>query len=143
MTHASVHNLEASFAEETLIRQAQGRQVRALARFAAVGGSRRSVTEEVATALVSRLPRTLAAVDCGDIDLFKASKITRATRVVSDKVAAQVDAYMSSRLVDRDPGLIRDSANYAVHKYDPEGYRARANKKRALRTSPCSMTTRP
>jgi hypothetical protein len=156
MTHAPVHNLEAarlleaSFVEETLIRQAQGRQVRALARFAEVGGTRRSVTEEVAlyfsvsrtkadsmlevaTALVSRLPRTLAAVDAGDIDLFKAAKITRATRVVSDGVAAQVDAYLASRLVDRDPGSIRNSANYAVHKYDPEGHRARAKKKRALR----------
>ncbi len=142
--------LEASFAEELVLRRAQGRQVRALAQFAGIGGSRRSVTEEVALrfsvsrnqafllleiscALVSRLPKTLAALDCGDIDLFKASKVTQLTREVSDEVAGLVDEHMSSRLADRDPGAIRSSVDWAVKKYDPDGYRDRAKKKRALR----------
>ncbi|MEU3623849.1 HNH endonuclease, partial [Amycolatopsis coloradensis] len=71
--------LDAAFDEEVSLRRAQGRQVRALAEFAAIGGSRRSVTEEVALcfsvsrnqaallletscALVARLPNTLAAL---------------------------------------------------------------------------------
>lgn len=149
-SHEAARFLEASFAEEKVARRAQGRQVRALARFAGMGGSRRSVTEEialyfsvsrnkahdmleVAVALVSRLPRTLAAVDRGDIDLFKASKVTRLIEEVADEAAARVDEYMSSRLADRDPAAIRRAASYAVQKYDPDGYRARVEKKRALR----------
>ncbi len=64
---------------------------------------------EISCALVSRLPNTLAALECGDIDLFKASKVTRLTREVSDEVAAQVDAWMAGRLANRDPEAIRRS----------------------------------
>ncbi|MEV6906628.1 DUF222 domain-containing protein [Amycolatopsis sp. NPDC051071] len=88
---------------------------------------------EISRELVSRLPNTLAALDCGDIDLFKASKVTLLTREVSDEVAALVDAFMTTRLAGRNPGAIRGSANYAIQKYDPAGYRERAAKKRALR----------
>ncbi|MFD5092890.1 DUF222 domain-containing protein [Amycolatopsis thailandensis] len=156
MTQTLVHNLktarflDAAFAEEVSLRGTQGRQVRALADFAAVGGSQRSATEEVALrfsvsrnrafllleiscALVSRLPNTLAALDKGEIDLFKASKVTQLTRDVSDEVAAQVDEFMAKRLAERDPAAIRGSVNYAVQKFDPDGYRERAAKKRALR----------
>nr|WP_082857631.1 HNH endonuclease signature motif containing protein [Amycolatopsis regifaucium] len=156
MTQTLVYNpkaarfLDAAFDEEVLLRQAQGRQVRALAEFAAVGGSRRSVTEEVALcfsvsrnqafllvetscALVARLPNTLAALEKGDIDLYKASKVTQLTREVSDEVAAQVDEWLVKRLADRDPTAIRGSVSHAVQKFDPEGYRERAAKKRALR----------
>ncbi|WP_235783397.1 HNH endonuclease signature motif containing protein [Amycolatopsis orientalis] len=124
--------------------------MRSIAGFAAVGGSRRSVTEEVALAfsvtrnqahllvetscaLVARLPNTLAALEKGDIDLFKASKVSQLTRDVSDEVAAQVDAFMTKRLAERDPGAIRKSVEYAVQKFDPTGYEERAAKKRALR----------
>ncbi len=133
-----------------MLRRAQGRQVRAIAGFAAVGGSRRSVTEEVALAfsvsrnqahllvetscaLVGRLPNTLAALERGDIDLYKASKVSQLTREVSDEIAAQVDAWMAGRLADRDPGAIRKSVDHAVQKFDPDGHRERAANKRALR----------
>ncbi|MBB5857709.1 hypothetical protein HDA45_007796 [Amycolatopsis umgeniensis] len=142
--------LDTAYDEEVSLRRTQGRQVRALAGFAAVGGSRRSVTEEVALrfsvsrnqaalllevscALVSRLPNTLAALDKGDIDLFKASKVSQLTREVSDEVAAQVDAFMAKRLAARDPAAIRGSVSYAVEKYDPDGFRERAEKKRERR----------
>ncbi len=156
MTTTLVYNpkaarfLDTAFDEEISLRQTQGRQVRALADFAAAGGSRRSVTEEVALrfsvtrnhatllvetsrALVARLPNTLAALDRGDIDLYKASKVMQLTREVSDEVAAQVDAWLAKRLADRDPGAIRSSVNYAVQKFDYDGYHERAAKKRALR----------
>ncbi|MFD0816709.1 DUF222 domain-containing protein, partial [Amycolatopsis umgeniensis] len=124
--------------------------MRALARFAEAGGSRRSVTEEVALrfsvsrnqasllleiscALVSRLPNTLAALEDGDIDLYKASKVSQLTREVSDEVAAQVDAFMAGRLAKRDAGAIRKSVNGAVQKFDRAGYKERAEKKRARR----------
>nr|WP_083920523.1 HNH endonuclease signature motif containing protein [Amycolatopsis decaplanina] len=142
--------LDAAYDEEVSLRRAQGRQVRSIAGFAAVGGSRRSVTEEVALAfsvsrnqayllvetscaLVGRLPNTLAALEKGDIDLFKASKVSQLTREVSDEVAAQVDAFMAKRLADRDPGAIRKSVDHAVQKFDRAGYEERAAKKRALR----------
>ncbi|RSN28678.1 HNH endonuclease [Amycolatopsis sp. WAC 01416] len=142
--------LDTAFDEELSLRRTQGRQVRALADFAARGGSRRSVTEEVALrfsvtrnhafllvetscALVARLPNTLAALERGDIDLYKASKVMQLTREVSDEVAAQVDAWLAKRLADRDPVSIRRSVRYAVQKFDPGGYQERATKKRALR----------
>ncbi|RSM55133.1 HNH endonuclease [Amycolatopsis sp. WAC 01376] len=156
MTTTLPHNpkaarfLDAAFDEEVSLRRTQGRQVRALADFAVRGGSRRSVTEEVALrfsvtrnhafllvetscALVARLPNTLAALERGDIDLYKASKVMQLTREVSDEVAAQVDAWLTNRLADRDPGAIRGSVSHAVQKFDPDGYRERAAKKRALR----------
>lgn len=156
MTQTLVHSrkaarlLDRAYDEEVVLRRAQGRQVRSIAGFAAVGGSRRSVTEEVALAfsvtrnqahllvetscaLVARLPNTLAALEKGDIDLFKASKVSQLTRDVSDEVAAQVDAFMTKRLAERDPGAIRKSVEYAVQKFDPTGYEERAAKKRALR----------
>ncbi len=124
--------------------------MRALAEFAAVGGSRRSVTEEVALrfsvsrnqafllvetscALVARLPNTLAALEKGDIDLYKASKVSQLTREVTDEVAGQVDAWMAQRLAGRVPSAIRRSVSLAVQKFDPDGYRERAAKKRAVR----------
>ncbi|OXM58127.1 HNH endonuclease [Amycolatopsis thailandensis] len=142
--------LDAAHDEEILLRQAQGRQVRSIAEFAAVGGSRRSVTEEVALcfsvsrnqafllvetscALVARLPNTLAALEKGDIDLYKASKVSQLTREVSDEVAAQVDAFMAKRLADRDVRAIGRSVSGAVQKFDREGYKERAKKKRARR----------
>ncbi|UMP00277.1 HNH endonuclease signature motif containing protein [Amycolatopsis sp. EV170708-02-1] len=142
--------LDAAYDEEVVLRRAQGRQVHAIAGFAAVGGSRRSVTEEVALAfsvsrnqayllvetscaLVARLPNTLAALEKGDIDLYKASKVSQLTREVSDEVAALVDAFMTKRLADRDPTAIRKSVDHAVQKFDPDGYRERAEQKRALR----------
>ncbi len=95
--------------------------MRFIAEFAAAGGSRRSVTEEVALcfsvsrnqasllvetscSLVARLPNTLAALEKGDIDLYKASKVTQLTREVSDEIAAQVDAFMANRLAGVTPG---------------------------------------
>ncbi|MGY6658981.1 DUF222 domain-containing protein, partial [Amycolatopsis sp. TRM77291] len=88
---------------------------------------------ETSCALVARLPNTLAALENGDIDLFKASKVSQLTREVPDEVAAQVDAWMATRLAGRDPAAIRKSVDHAVQKFDPDGYRERAEKKRALR----------
>ncbi|MER6669276.1 DUF222 domain-containing protein, partial [Amycolatopsis japonica] len=88
---------------------------------------------ETSCALVRRLPNTLAALEKGDIDLFKASKVSQLTREVSDEVAAQVDAWMADRLAGRDPTAIRKSVDHAVQKFDPDGYRERAENKRALR----------
>ncbi len=86
---------------------------------------------ETSCALVARLPNTLAALERGDIDLYKASKVTRLTREVPDEVAALVDAWMVGRLAGRDPSAIRGSVDYAVQKFDPAGYRDRAVRKRA------------
>ncbi|MFJ4102028.1 HNH endonuclease signature motif containing protein [Amycolatopsis japonica] len=88
---------------------------------------------ETSCALVRRLPNTLAALENGDIDLYKASKVSQLTRDVSDEVAAEVDAWMADRLAGRDPTAIRKSVDHAVQKFDPDGYRERAAAKRALR----------
>ncbi len=88
---------------------------------------------ETSCSLVARLPNTLAALEKGDIDLYKASKVSQLTREVSDEIAAQVDAFMADRLAGRDSGAIRKSVNGAVQKFDRAGYRERAERKRARR----------
>ncbi|WP_414938564.1 DUF222 domain-containing protein [Amycolatopsis sp. cmx-11-51] len=88
---------------------------------------------ETSCALVARLPNTLAALEKGDIDLYKASKVSQLTREVSDQVAEQVDAWLAQRLAGRVPSAIRRSVSRAVQKFDRDGYRERAAKKRAAR----------
>ncbi|MFD2812934.1 DUF222 domain-containing protein [Prauserella oleivorans] len=83
--------------------------------------------------LVTRLPETLGALSRGTIDLYKASKISEPTAVLSDSRAREVDALVSGRLVGRGPASIRRMVNRAVQKVDPEGAAARAEARRRER----------
>ncbi|MFD2399151.1 DUF222 domain-containing protein [Prauserella oleivorans] len=83
--------------------------------------------------LVTRLPETLGALSRGDIDLYKASKVSEPTSVLSDDMAREVDAAVADRLAGRDASSIRRMVNRTVHKIDPEGAAARAEARRRER----------
>ncbi|MFD2398485.1 DUF222 domain-containing protein [Prauserella oleivorans] len=83
--------------------------------------------------LVTRLPETLGALSRGEIDLYKASKVSEPTAVLSDSRAREVAAAVSGRLAGRDASSIRRMVNRAVQKVDPEGAVARAEARRRER----------
>lgn len=87
----------------------------------------------LANALVYRLPRTLRAMERGDIDSHKASKIAGPTACLSQEHARQVDEIISERLKGKAPAQLRRATTYAVHKIDPEGAADRAARRRAER----------
>jgi hypothetical protein len=132
------------------IAQLQARHLKLTAAFNAARGRSRDVPAEVALGLAisehvaaaqlvlaetltTRLPATLAAMERGDIDSYKASKVADATSVLSDEKARQVDQLMSSRLTGKNPSNLRKAVNRVVAQVDPEGASQRAVKRRAGR----------
>ncbi|MFC4003593.1 DUF222 domain-containing protein [Prauserella oleivorans] len=135
---------------EREIARLQALQVREIADYSATRGETADVASELALGLsisenaaririglardlVSRLPGTLAALSRGDIDAYKASKVSEPTAVLSDSLARAVDAVVADRLAGRDPSSIRRMVNRAVQKVDPEGAAARAEARRRER----------
>ncbi|WP_169739667.1 DUF222 domain-containing protein [Amycolatopsis taiwanensis] len=88
---------------------------------------------ELAQALVSRLPETWKAMQRGEIDAYKASKIHEPTTTLSDEQAREVDAIMATRIDRKDPTGLRRSTALAVAKVDPDGYAHRCKRRRAQR----------
>lgn len=130
--------------------QAQAVQVRTIFRLSQIRGHTRWVADElalelclsrkaatdlaaVAVALTTRLPRLLAAMERGEIDLHAAAKVCDVTSALSDELCRQVDEKIDGRLAGKDAGKIRRIARYAVHAIDPDGYAARARRRRADR----------
>jgi hypothetical protein len=128
----------------------QGMQVHAVAFLDQVrGGSRGALAElmlalcatknhaesvlAVARALVTRLPLTLALLESGKLDWYRASKVVEATAWLSDEDAAAVDAALASRLAGKNPTQVRKAANHAAAKADPEGADRRTAARRAGR----------
>ncbi|OZM73954.1 HNH endonuclease [Amycolatopsis antarctica] len=131
--------------------RAEAVQLRAMARFAALSEEPRGVAAEVALtlattehraqrtvamarALTTRLPETLAAMESGVIDSFKASKIVDATGPLSDEHAAAVDAAMADRLDGKNPSGLRRAVARQVAHVDPDGHAERARKRRLDRS---------
>jgi len=133
---------------ERVIAAAQARQLRALARFAelhpGVGG--RTVDEfaadeiapllrisrntamarlDLAVEVSTRLPGTLAALDAGSIDLYKARIIAEVTRPLSARDAAAVEQHVLLRAGGQTPGLLRAALRRTVLRLDPHGAEAR------------------
>ncbi|MFE0019721.1 DUF222 domain-containing protein [Amycolatopsis sp. NPDC059021] len=130
--------------------RSQARQLRALERYSGCAGSRRSATAELALAagltvrqaerklslaeaLVHRLPRTLAAMEEGELDELKASKIAEVTAVLSDEAARRVDEIIVHRLAGKNSSTLRRAVNGVVMTVDPDGYERRARARRQTR----------
>ncbi|OZM70960.1 HNH endonuclease [Amycolatopsis antarctica] len=130
--------------------RAEATQLRTMARFAELSGDARGVDAELAlllsttehqaqrqvamaSALTTRLPRTLSAMEAGVIDAYKASKIVDATNPLSDCQAHEVDSMMAGRLAGKNPTGIRRAVVRLVALIDPDGHAARAAKRRAER----------
>ncbi|MEC3982244.1 HNH endonuclease [Amycolatopsis sp. H20-H5] len=141
-THiAAIGNIRAAIA------RLQADEVTEMARAIETGGSRRSVTADIAlelavsqyhagaditraVALTTRLPCTFAALKRGAIDLYKASKVVDPTLILSDDLANRVDEVMATRLAGKDPSSIRAAVNRVIQKLDPDGYQDRARARR-------------
>ncbi|GLY64967.1 DUF222 domain-containing protein [Amycolatopsis taiwanensis] len=142
--HATVETM--TVAQKAICR-AQAIQVHAIARLGRIRGHTRWVADEVAlelsvsrqaaTSLVdvaetltTRLPRLLAAMENGEIDLRTASKVCDVTATLSDEQAREVDEKISGRLTGKDSEKVRRIARDAVCAIDPDGYAQRARRRR-------------
>jgi Domain of unknown function (DUF222) len=129
---------------EHIIAAAQARQIRALARFAHLRPDRRDlviseftadeiapllrITHNAAQArlylavqLTTRLPGTLAALNQGDIDLYKARILTELTTVLDDQQATAVETQVLPHAAEQTPGQLRAATQRAVLRIDPHG----------------------
>jgi hypothetical protein len=136
--------LDEILACERVIAAAQARQLRALARFAELRPNRlgESVDEfaadeiapllrishnaaqariDLAVEMTGRLPGTLAALDRGEVDLYKARIIAEHTRTISAGQAAAVEEQVLERAADQTPGQLRAALRRAVFRIDPHG----------------------
>ncbi|GLY66352.1 hypothetical protein Atai01_29710 [Amycolatopsis taiwanensis] len=142
--HAAVETM--TVARETICRS-QAIQVHAIARLCKIRGHTRWVADEVALelsvsrqaaaglvdvaeTLTTRLPRLLAAMEDGEVDLRTAGKICDVTAALSDDQAREVDKKIAGRLAGKDSEKVRRIARDAVCAIDPDGYAQRAKKRR-------------
>ena len=86
-----------------------------------------------AEALTQRLPRTLRLMDQGELDLYRAMKVSTGTSRLSDHHARLVDVLLEHRLADKNPTQIRKATAYAATKIDPDGTSNRIAEKRTER----------
>jgi len=87
-----------------------------------------------AKSLISRLPRTLGLMERGQLNLFRAMKVTEATAWLSDDAARVVDAALEARLPGKDATAVRKAATYAAAMADREGAKHRERERRESRS---------
>jgi hypothetical protein len=100
----------------------------------AVQADERYIATKIADArdLTRRLPRTLAALERGDIDAYKAHTVARITRTLPDNLALDADRTLDGRLLKK-PANLRAAVNRVIHNVDPEGHERRSRQRRADR----------
>ena len=120
--------------------------LRKVAELSRVGGSTRSVINELALALrlgkdqagkeiahaqalTRLLPRTLAALEDGVIDRYKAGKVVDGFAVLDDEQTRRADEILATRLEKTSDNLSRAIAR-VVNNVDPDGYQARCKQRR-------------
>src|SRR2546421_436964 len=127
--------------------RAEAAQVRAIARLAQIRGHTRWVADEMALelclsrqdadhlvdvcmALTTRLPKVLAAMDAGEVNLTTARKISDVTAPLSDQKCREADEKLAGRIIGKDSEQARRIARDTVQAADPDGYNERAKKRR-------------
>lgn len=150
--------IEATVAMNRVIAAAQAAQLRLLARFVrlrpAEPASGRQFSEfaadeiapalrisrnaaatqlSLATQLECRLPRTLAALAAGEIDLWRARVLCDVTSTASLEHAAAVEDRVLGRASVQTAPQLRQSARRALISVDPDGAAHRHQKQRSLR----------
>ncbi len=95
--------------------------------------NRASALVSTATAITSRLPRILRMMDRGQLDLYRAMKVTDATAWLSDEHAGIVDVILAGRLLGKNANQVRKAAAYAASKTDQEGSIRRSTQRRKER----------
>jgi hypothetical protein len=87
-----------------------------------------------AEALTTRLPKTLGLMERGQLNLYRAMKVTDATAWLSNDAARIADAALESRLPGKDATGVRKAATYAAAMADPEGAKHRETQRRESRS---------
>ncbi|WP_143101935.1 HNH endonuclease signature motif containing protein [Amycolatopsis marina] len=90
------------------------------------------------TALVSRMPRVLMAMEAGDIEGYPAGQIAEVTAMLTDEQAREVDDRLAGKLAAgrlgfTDPASLVRATRRLVTAIDPDGQTARAMKARSGR----------
>jgi hypothetical protein len=85
---------------------------------------------DTATALTTRLPGTLEALERGEIDLIKARAVVEATDPLSDEHAAAVQDQVLGRASTQTSSQLRASLRRAVLRVDPDGAAQRHEQRR-------------
>lgn len=88
---------------------------------------------EVAATLARKLPKTLAAMAAGQLDLWRASVIAEELREASMHVCAQVEGLIFPDLLADAPRAARNRVRRALLKVDPDSLREKAAKARLQR----------
>jgi hypothetical protein len=87
----------------------------------------------LAHALAHRLPQTSAALAAGKLDRARAAQIERATGVLTDEQAREVENRIFPEALEKIPRQLYALVRRAVLEVDPEGAENRARKRRAER----------
>jgi hypothetical protein len=88
---------------------------------------------ELAHALTTRLPLTMAALLDGTIDEYKARRVMLATEVLSDELAAQVEEQVIPTAGECDTAKLNSRLRRTIARVDPTGTAARTEATRAQR----------
>ena len=96
---------------------------------------------DFAVELATRLPKTLAALEAGEIDIVRARIIAEATNVLSKEHAAAVEERIFPRAGQQTSGQLRAALGRAVLSADPEAARRAGNKPSATRESCAGVKT--
>lgn len=88
----------------------------------------------LAQALLSHLPKTLTALDNGEISEEKAMAVFAATRCLTESKAREVDTVIVSKFPGRNPSALRRVVNIVVAKVDATAHAERSRKARAKST---------
>ncbi|WP_460675355.1 DUF222 domain-containing protein, partial [Lentzea nigeriaca] len=83
--------------------------------------------------LASKLPRTLDALEKGEIDLYKARVLYDTTMPLSADLAAQVEESVLAKADGKTGAQVRRLASRVVMRVDPDGHRDRAETRKSQR----------
>ncbi|MGH3518706.1 MAG: DUF222 domain-containing protein, partial [Haloechinothrix sp.] len=141
------HVVELISASQALVARVQAVQLQAVEELRQRRGDDRDTGDEVAFALsvskhtgdkqvhlakdlTARFPKVLAAMGRGELDSYKASRISQTALPLPDEQARELDAHMDSRVAGRDATAIQQSARHKVDALDPDGAARRAERRR-------------
>src|SRR5712671_5001515 len=144
---------------EKVIASAHAHQIRALAAFNALqeGELNNFAPEEIAAAqrwtrtwaatrieeatlMLARLPATVAALEEGTIDHYKAGLILAGTTSLTDDQARQVEQTILARAGQQNPSTLKKAINRAVLRADPQAAEKRAEQRQAGRRVELAVT---
>ncbi|WP_344419714.1 DUF222 domain-containing protein [Amycolatopsis minnesotensis] len=135
--------------EDAVEARSHARRLRAIAHIARQVGRRRAIEQiakashitksaaerrvGLALALTTYLPNTLAAMEAGLLDEYKASKVFEATSYLEEGKAREVDTLVVERFAGKNPSELRRIVNSIVLQVDRQGYEERRRIRRVQR----------